>query len=472
MKHFIFLICLFWGALLSAQNYSGLQLETSPHADHYTLVFFVDDSLYERAEYYCEQEVKRENVVQLMKEGALILNGQYVQYYPKGTMQLLSRFKMGKVHGPVVEYYSDGRLKMIANWEEGKLQGRFQSFYPDGTPMIESNFENDEKEGKELIYYPDSIVWARLNYEHGRLDGRQLFYDKEGKLKHKYRYEHGSSLTRIKKAAEGDGQYAEIYHFPSSADTLSKQLEKLRLPDFEKNDTVVNIPIVLAVDQEGKVSSVHKYGTHSVPNKDRIRVWATTVTGLDQATFDGTPVDYLLTLPLSFYNGEWLNRSYRSSRQDVLKITGDEHWLLSSVLNFERIIEPAGQIERLKAGSKNGEVFIIVEDMPEYPGGEKALRSFISREIVYPESAARAGIQGRVYVSFVVQPDGSIDEVRVARSVHPLLDAEAVRVVKKMTGWKPGRQKGKPVKVKFTVPINFSLQSSKKAKSSLNTFAF
>ncbi|MGF7140361.1 TonB family protein [Roseimarinus sediminis] len=472
MKHLIFLISLFWATVLSAQNYSGLQLETSPHADHYTLVFFVDDTLYERAEYYCEQEVNRENVVQLMKEGALVLNGQYVQYYPKGTMQLLCRFIMGTVSGQVVEYYPDGHLKMIANWEDGRLQGRLQSFYPNGAPMIESNFENDQKMGRELIYYPDSVLWAVLKYNLGRLDGRQLFYDKEGRLKRKYRYDNGSSLTKIKKEDKGETQYAEIYHYPASVDTLSKQLEKLRLPDFEKKDTVVNIPIVLAVDQEGKVSSVHKYGTNSVPNKDRIRDWAATVSGLDRATFDGIPVDYLLTLPLSFYNGEWLNRSYRSSRQDVLKITGDEHWLLSSVLNFERIVEPAAVIEKLKAGSKDGEVFVIVEKMPEYPGGEKALRNFIRNEIIYPVSAARAGVQGRVYVSFVVQPDGSIDEVRVVRSVHPLLDAEAVRVVKKMTGWKPGRQKGKPVKVKFTVPISFSLQSSKDAKGSFKPFSF
>jgi periplasmic protein TonB len=104
------------------------------------------------------------------------------------------------------------------------------------------------------------------------------------------------------------------------------------------------------------------------------------------------------------------------------------------------------------------EVFFIVEDMPEFPGGELALRQFIANSIKYPVIAQENGIQGRVYVTFVVDADGSVSNPRIARGVDPSLDKEALRVVSLLPKWKPGKQRGKPVRVSYTVPINFQLQ--------------
>lgn len=104
------------------------------------------------------------------------------------------------------------------------------------------------------------------------------------------------------------------------------------------------------------------------------------------------------------------------------------------------------------------QVFFIVEDMPEFPGGELALRQFIANSVKYPVIAQENGIQGRVYVTFVVDADGSVSEPRIARGVDPSLDKEALRVVSSLPKWKPGKQRGKPVRVSYTVPINFQLQ--------------
>uniref|UniRef100_UPI003216FF01 M56 family metallopeptidase n=1 Tax=uncultured Draconibacterium sp. TaxID=1573823 RepID=UPI003216FF01 len=114
--------------------------------------------------------------------------------------------------------------------------------------------------------------------------------------------------------------------------------------------------------------------------------------------------------------------------------------------------------ERPKNLEKDETVFFIVEDMPEFPGGDLALRKFISKSIKYPDLAVENGIQGKVYVTFVVTKDGSIANARIARGVDPLLDQEAIRVVNMQPTWKPGYQKGKPVNVSYTVPINFVLQ--------------
>jgi protein TonB len=104
------------------------------------------------------------------------------------------------------------------------------------------------------------------------------------------------------------------------------------------------------------------------------------------------------------------------------------------------------------------QIFYIVEEMPEFPGGELALRKFISNAIKYPVIAQENGIQGKVYVSFVVGKDGHVTDAKVVRSADPSLDKEAIRVVNSLPVWKPGKQRGKPVRVGFSVPISFVLQ--------------
>lgn len=104
------------------------------------------------------------------------------------------------------------------------------------------------------------------------------------------------------------------------------------------------------------------------------------------------------------------------------------------------------------------EVFDVVEKMPEFKGGNQALMNYLTANIKYPKEAENKNVQGRVIVQFVVNTDGSIVEAKIARSIDPQLDEEALRVVNEMPKWKPGTQKGKPVRVKYTVPIVFRLK--------------
>jgi protein TonB len=104
-----------------------------------------------------------------------------------------------------------------------------------------------------------------------------------------------------------------------------------------------------------------------------------------------------------------------------------------------------------------GEVFEIVEQNPMFPGGNEALMKWLSKNLKYPASAQENGIQGRVLVQFVVNKDGSIVEPKVLRSVDPALDKEALRVVSTMPKWQPGKQRGKTVRVRFTLPVTFRL---------------
>ena len=104
------------------------------------------------------------------------------------------------------------------------------------------------------------------------------------------------------------------------------------------------------------------------------------------------------------------------------------------------------------------EIFKIVEEMPSFPGGEQKLMEFVGKNIKYPQIARETGIQGRVFVNFVVEPDGSVSNVSVLRGIGGGCDEEAMRVVKSMPKWKPGKQRGKAVRVSYQIPVFFKLQ--------------
>lgn len=128
------------------------------------------------------------------------------------------------------------------------------------------------------------------------------------------------------------------------------------------------------------------------------------------------------------------------------------------------IVFMIGTTEAQEKKNENDGVFFVVEEMPKYPGGEDSLKSFIANNVKYPKIAVEKGIQGKVYVTFVVDTDGSVAESRIARGVDPALDKEALRVINSMETWTPGKEKGKPVKVSYTVPINFALNDKKQVK--------
>ena len=134
------------------------------------------------------------------------------------------------------------------------------------------------------------------------------------------------------------------------------------------------------------------------------------------------------------------------------------------------VVEQAPAVQQTKpvempnpaAVDTTSRAFDVVEQMPQFPGGLAELMQFLGQNVRYPEEAHKNNIQGRVIVTFVVEKDGSISEAHVAKSVDPLLDAEALRVVNSMPNWLPGRQNGEPVRVKYTVPITFKLQGDAK----------
>ncbi|MEE0923316.1 MAG: energy transducer TonB [Paludibacteraceae bacterium] len=147
---------------------------------------------------------------------------------------------------------------------------------------------------------------------------------------------------------------------------------------------------------------------------------------------------------------------------EVLNVVEDNVETESIEINTEDDKEEvviAAPVEAPEEEEEEEVIFVVVETMPEFPDGQQALFKFLSENVKYPVIAQENGIQGRVICQFVVNKDGSIVDVEVVRSGgDPSLDKEAVRVIKSMPKWKPGKQRGKAVRVKYTVPVNFKLQ--------------
>lgn len=148
---------------------------------------------------------------------------------------------------------------------------------------------------------------------------------------------------------------------------------------------------------------------------------------------------------------------------EVLNVVEDdvetEHIDIQTEDKAEEEVVIAPPVEAPVEEEEIEDIFVVVETMPEFPGGQQQLFKFLSENVKYPVIAQENGIQGRVICQFVVNKDGSIVDVEVVRSGGDAsLDKEAVRVIKSMPKWNPGKQRGKAVRVKYTVPVNFKLQ--------------
>ena len=131
---------------------------------------------------------------------------------------------------------------------------------------------------------------------------------------------------------------------------------------------------------------------------------------------------------------------------------------INAEVDQQEVIEEYVPVEVEEEEVVEQEIFQIVEEMPAYPGGDQKLMEYVAKNIKYPQIARETGIQGRVFVGFVVEPDGSVSNVKVLRGIGGGCDEEAMRVVKSMPRWKPGKQRGKAVRVSYMLPVNFKLQ--------------
>ena len=231
----------------------------------------------------------------------------------------------------------------------------------------------------------------------------------------------------------------EMPQFPGGEQAMMKYIaENVKYPeDAKEKNQSGRVFLSFVVEKDGRVDDVKvlKSVCESVDN-EAVRV-VKAMPNWKPGKQKGKPVRVSYCLPITFkLNNSEMEEPVKKSNVSRADMTPD----------------------------KNG-VYQICEEMPEFPGGEQAMFDFVANNVVYPQEARDKEIEGRVFVRFIVEKDGSVSDVKVAKGIGGGCDEEAVRVVKAMPKWKPGKQDGKPVRVNFTMPFFFKLQEKAPAKT-------
>ena len=236
--------------------------------------------------------------------------------------------------------------------------------------------------------------------------------------------------------------------FNGGFERLKTEIEKINFSfQSETKDTTI-CRIELTIDADGK-AYLKDYQFNPMESlHETIPVWVNSLPKFKPMQFDGIPKQSAISLAFPVFRGNvlWLGDilvTQKSFRDDLTQIEGEKFFWEYPLPNA-------------------GDFFILAEKMPGYPGGESALKAFLTRNIHYPKEVLQQGIEGKVYVSFVINEAGEPTDFKIAKSVHPALDKEALRVVKLMDNWIPGEIKNKKVSVPLTVPINFRTTKSTK----------
>jgi len=152
-------------------------------------------------------------------------------------------------------------------------------------------------------------------------------------------------------------------------------------------------------------------------------------------------------------------QSFQELNQDNIDVSDEKAQQLDAILK-KTMDEQMSQVTQEKVTTEElepNQTYLIVDVMPQFPGGRQALLKFLTNAMNYPADAQRRKVQGQVICSFVVDTDGSVIDIRVDKKIDPVLDREAIHILQQMPQWKPGERLGKPVKVRFSIPFNFGI---------------
>ena len=246
----------------------------------------------------------------------------------------------------------------------------------------------------------------------------------------------------------------EMPKFPGGDEAMFKFIaENVKYPEKAKDEGISGrVFISFVIEKDGSVSNVKVLrGIGGGCDEEAARV-ISSMPKWKPGKQKGEFVRVSYQIPIMFKLGQ-TNDEYKTTVKTVIAGDDEHSWKASTAT------VPDNSAKEKMQPDKDG-VYQIVEEMPRFPGGDEAMFKFIAKNVQYPKEAKDKEIQGRVFLSFVVEKDGSVSNVEVKRGIGGGCDEEAVRVVKAMPKWKPGKQEGKPVRVSFTLPFNFKLDGS------------
>lgn len=333
------------------------------------------------------------------------LSADYLKYVKKKELI---------IDGPV-STYKDGILEKTLTYRKDAIISQMD-YYPNGQPK--SLVPGDpELNGEFKMWYPNGQLSFKGNYTDNLKEGEFELLDESGKTLKKGVYQKGKLLSGEPVIADIVYTSTEVAAEYAKGEQALNQYLTLKAAELGKSKIVYSnkeYDLQIIFDESGKITSVLNRTNSNKAERETVELILKDCPSFNPALVENFPVKSTQAFTLQVANGD-------------VKL-----W-------------PADK------------VYTTVDENPEFKGGPTGLYNYIASQIRYPSKAIDARAQGKVLVTFVINKDGKIGSARVVRGVHPLLDEEALRVVNNMPEWKPGKMHEKPVRVSYTMPINFNL---------------
>ena len=392
---------------------------------------FYSEEVYERSVEYDKKSPDHVYITDFRKNGSICQKTQMLFKGKKFNLEKLSEYIRAKEllrDGVQNIFREDTSIASELIFKDDILRQQ-TTYFANGNKELSFLCNNEMLHGEMQMWYPDGHLSFTGNYKNNLKDGPFESFNQTGNPDRKGIYQEGKLISGVSvvqdlvydkpdvpaQYIDGDVAFNNYLIMKTSGFGTIKEM-------VENDIRVINLR--LTIDKTGLTKKMEILSELNPSDHDIINAIFKDFPGFKPALQEGAPVRSILNLNLLLSNkGVYLDRIF--------------HIVQDSISNPD---------------------YFIVEEMPEYPGGQLALRKLIAQTIRYPVYAQENGIQGKVFVSFIIKEDGSIANITIAKSVHPILDAEAIRVVRQLPKWKPGKQKGKPVRVSYTVPIGFVLQ--------------
>lgn len=378
-----------------------LKVEYDPNSpDHLFISYFDKDGLMTSKRQYLfkENQFNLENTLTYFKEKQLITDGVQLTYLDGQIVkeEIVKEDKLIKR----TTFYPDGKKELMVSGDEKILNGEYQMWYPSGQISFSGYYTNGLKNGDFQLFDPSGTPTKKGVYKDGKLvTGEAVVQDV------------------VYEFPEKPAQYANGNEdFDGFLKRKSTEIEELKVISGEHR-----IKLSLYISKTGTITKIEPFIPLQQPDMDIVNAVFADLPSFTPASIENIPVESVLRLNL------------------VLSKEGTKMYIDRNIIPF------------------NG-IFTEAEPMPQFPGGEEALRKYLYSHIRYPVEALKSMIQGKVFVSFVVVENGDVINVKLARGVDYYLDKEAIRIVKMMPRWQPGLINGNPVKVSFTLPITFRLE--------------
>lgn len=372
-------------------------------------------------------------------------HGKCYFLYSNRAKKLEANYEYGSKIGEIKGYYETGQVYFQGNYNI-ILSGELTHYYIDGSVKKEEKYIDGLRNGKSVCYYPSGSILMETNYSFEVKDGKQITYHPNGKPKREMKFKMDKLISE--KCFDSKGSKTECTPLITEPTILKgKNLFLTELQNFTyNNDSTLNDTLLLGIKLKIDTTGCAKFQDFDFIGQDSLQTelinWLEKPGIFSAMLFDDQPVECNLQLKIPVFRNkilllnEFCKEQFSSSNNSTLEDEESFLWNFSSIDDI---------------------TYIIVEQMPEFPGGESALRQFIGNNTRYPAEAQEKGIQGKVYVNFVIDKKGQPVKISIAKGVHHLIDNEAMRVISMMPTWRPGMQRGKTVNVSFTVPIDFAL---------------